>query len=203
MSIIEPVYIYDVASGDAVSANLHHSISAANLLDWRNHWKPACDDAFRTCFLANEKHRIPGSWHWEWDNKIARMGGLLAVKGYSIVCEGMTQGLMSVITAAFGRHPEHIGKPIVYIDFIESAPWNIKEFIPPGRYKGIGDVLVQAAVNLSYDEGYKGRIGLHSLSKAEGFYSNHCGMTDLGIDIKKEGLRYFEMTTSQSLEFAK
>jgi len=58
-----------------------------------------------------------------------------------------------------------------------------------------------AAVTLSLERGYNGRVSLHSLTDAENFYRNVCGMTDMGIDLKYEGLLYFEMTSSQAKEF--
>ena len=62
-------------------------------------------------------------------------------------------------------------------------------------------VLIATAVQLSLEEGFRGRIGLHSLPQAETFYATNCGMTDLGKDTKKEGLRYFEMTPAQAAAF--
>jgi hypothetical protein len=41
------------------------------------------------------------------------------------------------------------------------------------------------------EEGFRGRIGLHALPQAETFYARNCGMTDLGNDMRKEGLRIF------------
>ena len=51
-----------------------------------------------------------------------------------------------------------------------------------------------AAIRLSIEEGYKGRIGLHSLPQSNDFYSNRCGMIDLGADPHYQNLRYFEAT---------
>jgi len=73
-------------------------------------------------------------------------------------------------------------------------------------HKGIGTVLVAAAVQLSIDEGNKGRIGLHSLPQADSFYRDRCGMTDLGPDASydpKVPLRYFEMTEAQATSYLK
>jgi len=203
MTTVEPVYIFDTEKDKAVKAELHHAIQAQHILDWKNRWQPACAKAIQACRDAKEPNRVPNSWHWNWEKKVAQIQDLLAMKGFAIVCNGMTEGLMKVITPGQCSHEEHKGKHLVYIDYLESAPWNLAEFIPPGKYKGIGDVLVQAAVNLSYDEGFKGRIGLHSVPKAEGFYLNHCGMADLGYDKNKEGLRYFEMTEKLALDFAR
>ena len=48
---------------------------------------------------------------------------------------------------------------------------------------------------------FQGRVGLHSLPQANGFYANTCGMTDLGPDPHHRELRYFEMTPVQAQEF--
>ncbi len=57
-----------------------------------------------------------------------------------------------------------------------------------------------AAIELSREMEYRGRIGLHSLSRSERFYREKCGMTDLGMDEKKRMI-YFEMTEAQAEAF--
>ena len=59
----------------------------------------------------------------------------------------------------------------------------------------------QAAIALSQELEFKGRIGLHSLPQANSFYANTCGMSDLGMDPDHLGLRYFEMTSEQAEAF--
>jgi hypothetical protein len=121
---------------------------------------------------------------------------------FGVECEGEVQGLMLVSTARHRcRISEQKGKEQVYIDYVASAPWNAPSLIDIPRYSLVGRVLVSTAVQLSLEEGFRGRIGLHSLPQSETFYSENCGMTDLGKDMKKEGLRYFEMTTAQSAAF--
>lgn len=61
-------------------------------------------------------------------------------------------------------------------------------------------MLLTAAIALSYEEGFKGRIGLHSLPQADAFY-RRIGMTDLGPDPACQNLRYFEMTVEQARAF--
>lgn len=57
-----------------------------------------------------------------------------------------------------------------------------------------------AAIAVSEDEGFKGRLGLHSLPQADDFYRK-IGMTDLGQDAAYQNLRYFEMTSEQARAF--
>ena len=96
---------------------------------------------------------------------------------------------------------EQKGKNLVYIDYVENAPWNRPELGTPPRFKGIGSILVGAAIRLSHAEEFKGRLGLHSLPQADDFYARTCGMTDLGPDSDKQNLRYFEMTSAQADAF--
>lgn len=92
---------------------------------------------------------------------------------------------------------------LVYIDYIEIAPWNLAYLSEIPQYRGIGSFFIEAAISLSQDVGLDGRIGLHSLDQAEQFY-RRCGMTDCGLqqigyDLSK--YRYFEMTPTQAKIF--
>ena len=127
---------------------------------------------------------------------------MLAYPGFSIVCDGLTQGMMIVDTVKKRcRLDSQKGQHLVYVKFVETAPWNRGELFDPPRYRGIGSILIRAAVTLSEDSEFHGRIGLHSLPQANGFYANTCGMTDVGADPNYQGLRYFEMTPEQAQAF--
>jgi hypothetical protein len=67
--------------------------------------------------------------------------------------------------AAAGRR-----QAALYIDFLENAPWNVRPLTDEPLFGGVGMVLMRAAVTLSVDEGFHGRVGLHSLRQAEEFY---------------------------------
>ena len=130
------------------------------------------------------------------------LGGMLANPGFSIVCNEMTQGMMIVDTVKHrGRIDAQKGQHIVYVEYIESAPWNRAELFDSPRYQGVGSILVAAAVSRSEELEFQGRVGLHSLPQADAFYTDTCGMTDLGPDLNCRGLRYFEMTPIQAQEF--
>ena len=70
-----------------------------------------------------------------------------------------------------------------------------------GQFKGIGVTLFREAVNQSGAEGFQGRVGLHALPRAEGWYRHGCGMTDLGRDPDKQNLCYFEFSPEQAETF--
>ena len=84
------------------------------------------------------------------------------------------------------------GQPLVYLAYVESAPWNLKEYCDDIFYSGIGKEFYKTAVRFSNLLGFAGRVGLHSLPGAEEFYSKTCQMVSLGCDPKCDGLVYFE-----------
>ena len=99
-----------------------------------------------------------------------------------------------------GRSVFHRDKPVLYVKYLEAAPWNLRQYVGSGaRFGGVGTSLITAAIAVSHEEEFRGRIALHSLPQAEQFYARF--MQDLGIDQNVEGLRYFEMTEGQAAKF--
>ena len=106
------------------------------------------------------------------------------------------------IAGKYARLDPDSSKLLVYVDYLEAAPWNVYPLVDEPEYKGIGLMLMQSAVQLSYDEGFHGRIGLHSLPQAEEFYRDTCGMQGCGPDQSYENLPYYEMTRDIARGFA-
>jgi GNAT superfamily N-acetyltransferase len=127
---------------------------------------------------------------WDWLFKLRFIANQENREGYAIECFNQTEGLMMIETAQHGSRITP-GKRIVYVDGIASAPWNRKAIQRPQKFKGVGTALLEFARNRSIELGYEGRVGLHCLPGAEGFYE-HQGMLDLGSDEDYEDLIYFE-----------
>jgi hypothetical protein len=144
----------------------------------------------------------PQTLHWDWTKKAPELK-LLESTGYGIVVSQQWQGAMLTKTAsrAAQLEPDN-GKPLVYVDYVESAPWNwpVAALGFDGEYKGVGAVLITEAVLQSFDEGFGGRVGLHAVPQAEEFYEG-CGMTPLARDPAKENLRYFEFSRNAARKF--
>lgn len=198
---ISTIYLLDVASDQPIEAELRDAIEQSQLDDWENSWRPALD-AVLIELVRQGVHRSqwPQSWHWDWKKKMARVQGLLAFQGFSVVAQGVTQGLMQVDLTKSAREASQAGKPLVYIEYLEVAPWNRPELGSSPRLRGVGSALVSTAIELSVAEGFKGRIGLHSLPQADAFYRK-IGMTDVGPDPQYQDLKYFEMTAEQAHAF--
>ncbi|WP_143393968.1 GNAT family N-acetyltransferase [Fimbriiglobus ruber] len=136
--------------------------------------------------------------HWDWRRKEKSIEDgrhmLLALE-----CRDETQGLMAI-----QRSPRHSvlssGAAVVYVDYVEAAPWNLKASSVAPRYLGVGTILLAEAVRLSIETGHEGRVGLHSLPQAEGFY-RRCGMNRLGPDSAYYDLTYFEYTGQQAVSW--
>jgi len=104
--------------------------------------------------------------------------------------------MMLNMKPAPSRRKDCLDHPVLYIEFIETAPWNQATYAGKStRFGGVGTQLIRVAIQGSLDAGYAGRIALHSLPQSEGFYRPH--FRDLGID-PAEGLRYFEMDEKQA-----
>ena len=197
------VHLLNVVRGEPEAAELWHAITERQLADWEGEWVPELFKAMQRLRRAGVQRRHwPQSRHWDWRKKVAVLQGMLGNPGFSIVCDDLTQGMMIVDTVKHrGRIDGQNGQHLVYVAFVENAPWNRAELFSPPRYRGVGSILIRAAVALSEELEFHGRIGLHSLPQSNGFYANTCGMTDLGTDPDHESLRYFEMTPEQARAF--
>jgi hypothetical protein len=165
-------------------------------------WDEYCVAAYREIYQrTGTVDNLPENPHWEWQSKLQAIGDVGYVFG--IEYEEQIQCLLLVRTDRTCRLTDKFGKPLVYLDYLATAPWNQPELVSPPRLRGCGKTMIRAAIQWSIDRGWEGRIGLHSLPSAENFYRDKriCGMTDLGIDENYERLRYFEMSATQARDF--
>lgn len=200
---ISRAYLLDGATAQMVDAQLWDAITEQQLSDWENEWMPALRTAVEGMRAAGlERDQFPQSSHWNWRRKVEHFKDLLANPCFSVMCQGMTQGMMILDTLHAARLASQHRKPIIYVEYLENAPWNRRH--QPGdqpRFCGVGSLLMRAAIELSRQEGFKGRVGLHALPQSIRFYVNHCGMVDLGADASYQNLRYLEMTPEQADAF--
>lgn len=191
------IYLFKSETDEIVEASLFDEVTDEHLALWDTSWAPAMK-AHRANLTASD---TPEDSHWNWKHKASSWRTLLGYQSYALVCEGELQGLMLTNDISSARLPEQFGKPLVYVQFVATAPWNRPELQNPPKFRGVGRIFILAAIQASLDTGYKGRLGLHSLPKAEGFYRDKCGFTILGPDSSHQNLTYYEMTEKQANSF--
>jgi len=194
------VQLWDRKNNTTVSADMLPAMTPEQLVHAEGRWQK-----FRA--RARQRRRrvgvpAPEHDHWNWDEKSHDLK-FTAYRCLGIRYDDDVQGLMMIsMLAVQGRAKAHCGKPVLYIKYIESAPWNLKAYAgEEARFGGVGVSLIRAAIAVSEEEEFRGRIALHALPQSEAFYTKF--MEDLGIDPSMERLRYFEMTEEQAHKFMK
>jgi hypothetical protein len=198
-----PAYLEKRSNGEAVKAEICDDISDEHVQLWRTSWLPPIEQAVRLLKENNvPKEKWPQDLHWKWDEKTDWSRGYLSLRRFALTCEEDLQGLMLVnLTKLTGRLDSQKGKDLAYLEYVSTAPWNRIDLTDKPIFRGVGLIMVRTAVELSHAEGFRRRIGLHSLPQAAHFYRTVCGMADLGLDTAYHNLRYFEMTEAQAAKF--
>jgi len=200
--VTRAVTIANGATRQPVQANLLVGIDDLTLVRAERLWAPLRLDVIERYLLGGRVGSLPQHVHWNWALKALDHGvqhGHCAVE-----LAGRIEGLMTLIVAGkSARLPGAAGLPLAYIDYIETAPWNNQDFTAAPEYHGVGLRLMQAAVQYSLDAGWDGRVGLHSLPQAEGFYLTRCRMDSLGLDPHYSRLVYLELPASQVADLLK
>ena len=93
--------------------------------------------------------------HWNWRNKAESVedGRHMLV---AIECEDRWQGVMAV--ARLPRSSRLGGGSLVYVDYLETAPWNLRSSASAPRFKAVGMALLVDAVRLSIETGFGGGV---------------------------------------------
>lgn len=186
----QTVYLIEAASSELVEAVLNTRLTAEQVAAAEAVWA----EPRRT--LPDPEHA-----HWDWVRKAPLLSNP-GVACFGVLHAGDVQGLMMIAEAGHvARLPTQYGSPLVYVDFLEAAPWNQTDWPGGPRYRGAGSRLVCAAVHASLAAGCHGRIGLHSLRGAEGFYEERCRMSPWGEDPEYHGLMYYEFTANAAADF--
>lgn len=200
----QEITLRETSSGKSVSAELISGVPRDISDLWASSWEPV----FKETIGRLKKEGVPASeWphdaRWRWAEKLTFPENCLAYQSYAIVADGSLEGLMLLNSTKFARLSGQQGEGLVYIELLATAPWNRIAYKNPRKFSGVGAILCEVAVQLSFDYEFKGRIGLHSLPESEDFYRNTLKMTELGIDNAPghRGLTYFEMTPDQATLF--
>ena len=192
-----PLLLLDGITRQPVEATLIEDVSQEEVRQTDALWKPFLRQMLQDARAQGlSPDDLPEHAHWVWERKWRAAAGSSQFLG--VECGGEMQALMVIRADKACRIPDQAGLPLIYVDYLAAAPWNLAGMVVRPRFRGCGYVLIIEAIRLSRQKGYNGRVGLHSLPQAEDFYRKKCGMTDLGQDMDYEGLHYLEMTTAQA-----
>lgn len=193
--VTRPIELADGATRQPVPATLLVGVDALSMVRAERLWAPRRLDVIERYLLGGKVGSLPQHVHWSWALKALDQGVQHA--NCAVELAGRIEGLMTlIVTGKTARLPGAVGLPLVYVDYLESAPWNNSDFTPTPVFRGVGLRLIQAAVQHSLDRGWHGRIGLHSLPQSEPFYVRTCGVVSLGSDPVSGGLTSFELDQS-------
>ncbi|MEL6493026.1 MAG: hypothetical protein AAFQ95_24000 [Cyanobacteria bacterium J06621_3] len=129
---------------------------------------------------------------WNWGYKLRLATNEDRFEAYVVEIDGLAQGVILIETQWHRSQIERSTRPrLVYVEYLSTAPWNRRAIEDPPDYVGIGRVLMGFSRRRSAELGYDGRVGLHALPTAEGFYYR-LRMPNYGPDPEKDGLVYFE-----------
>lgn len=203
------IEIIDNSTGQPVEAELFDEVTVEHFLETQHEWRPIVRKAAGQLANQGAPALIPQHFHWDWTSKAPQLESL-ANTFYGINYGDKLQGLMKLETIGQFcrcRLPEQEGRSLVYVDYIEVAPWNLKTLMhalgEKPQFNAIGSRLIEAAVRKSLEEDCRGRIGLHSLPITERFYIKACRMTPVGRDPAKQNLLWLEYTPEQADMFLK
>lgn len=175
--------VLDYATQKPVSALLT-SMSENHLADYETFWK-------------ERLRQSEEDSHWDWGKKYELYKFQPSYEKYALEIDGITQGLM-FIELDMHRSRLNKGKHAVYVEYLSTAPWN-RGLAHKRVYRGVGSAMLAYAIHRSVALEYKGRMGLHALSRAEPFYERF-GMQKFEPDADKYDLRYFEVASNKALE---
>lgn len=199
-SVIE---LFDNLSGQYVDALLHERIKPALAAVAEKSWNDFIAEAKNKAQTVSQPAPEMEHEGWRWYEKVNLSYNLLPYPTLAIECAGDIQGLMLLKTdGCHARLKAEIGKPIVYIELLSAAPWNLEKYITQPKYAGVGTLLIGAAIRISMDYGFKGRLGLNSLPQSESFYERY-NFEYLGRDSNKQNLKYYELSAENAAKFLK
>lgn len=201
----QEVQIWERKSGTFVAATFYEELTVDQMAEAEAQWKPVRNAAVKQLRSSgkaeSDVRAIIQHGHWDWVKKAKNVIAMsLTFRCFGIKLKDKWQGLATV---DLGTHRAEVepdrGKPIVYVEFLESAPWNLETMVDDPQYGLIGKRLVEAAIHMSIAEEFRGRVGLLALPQAEGFYEK-CGMIRVE-SARRHGMSWFEMTQEGANEF--
>lgn len=201
---VHNVIIFDAATDAPVAVELHDDLTLDVLLDVEDQWTPSRQQLRAKLQAAG----IPrGSWpeslHWDWGRKSLRLTfgdpddfRIMALRRQAV----WEAAVVTLCKNQLASLAPDAGKPLVYVDYLEVAPWNwTVDKMQARKHKAAGPVLLRTAVEQSYAKEWEGRVGLHALPQAASFYVSQ-GFQFVKNDPAKQNLPYYELSAAEAFK---
>ncbi len=122
------------------------------------------------------------------------------LRSFALIAEENVQG---VLLLQGKTQPSRLepNRPLIYVRYLATAPWNRRDKSGPGLLRGVGTLLMAWALQESQNVGCDGRLGLHSRRSSDDFY-HRLGFHNFGLDAARRGMNYFELSSSGETEFS-
>jgi hypothetical protein len=131
--------------------------------------------------------------HWDWFKKSYQFTSD-EYEWFFLFCEDKPQG------ACLIYHPKSSAlceENIFYVEYLAVAPWNRDCLVRQREYKGVGSILLKAALNYSVQKlGLSPGFSLHSLPQAKEYYEKLKMVNVKEMD--KGPLLYFELSQQEA-----
>lgn len=131
--------------------------------------------------------------HWDWFKKSYLLTGD-EYEWFFLFSEDKPQG------ACLIYHPKDSAlgdENIFYVEYLAVAPWNRDCLVRQREYKGVGSILLKAALKYSVENlGLTPGFSLHSLPQAKEYYEKLKMINVKGMD--KGALLYFELPQTEA-----
>ena len=125
------VLILDSKVNEPVAAMLIVDIGAGLVTEAQRLWSE----------FSRKAGQKPEHAHWDWTKKFQlTVDYSLTYRMLGIEHKGEIQGLMLVIVGKECRIKSQKRKPLIYVDYLASAPWNSKAKTKDPSYKFVGKV---------------------------------------------------------------
>ena len=196
--------LLDVVAEKARAAVVFEGIAERNFVHTEKEWRRSFKERLKRARKSKKFGWRDEDYRWDWRGKQPSKEFLLELPSFALEVEGLTEGLLW-LNLGF-KYRSRLGsgmKKLVYVDYVAAAPWNrTQPDDTPKKLYGVGIALIDVAVAVSYKEGCRGRLGLHSLPGSEKFYAEKCQMKDFGPDVQYPNkLHYYEMSEAQAKVF--
>lgn len=191
----QPVIL--LSDGKEIEGHLGVGLSADVITHINYEWQQ-----YRDILAQADPETLHSHWDWSWKSGVYGDNcQLLTIYTFHNKLQ-IVLGLL--LYDLLPRISNYTRKWVTYVEFIESAPWNITELPSPAPrpIRGVGVNLIRAAVLASLEMGLDGRVGLSAIKRPRSldFYLRH-GMTPLGSQHESEDLEYFEYTEDNAKAF--